>query len=220
MRALSEMLTHQNALRGIGIQQSRLQVEAIERQAKMLESQTGVWRDTFTRGAAILANYRLSTGKIQMMNSGLSELIVHEKLLGKSAEEQQQTYDAIGRAILQGNVRGLKSVGIELDANQQRLLQLYSRMGAYTQSIAMISKVIHQSFGGEAQRYMQSAEARAEMLGIRWKALRIEIGQRFLPLQEQLFDIYRRFIDVIGPYVIKTVDYIAKNFSRWAQIIN
>jgi hypothetical protein len=52
--ALNNLITNQNKLRGIGLEQSKEQVEMLERQAKALQEQSGIYSGVILKGDAYL----------------------------------------------------------------------------------------------------------------------------------------------------------------------
>ena len=51
--ALNNLIANQNRLRGISAQQSKEQVEALERQAKVLQEQSGIYSGTLLKGRSV-----------------------------------------------------------------------------------------------------------------------------------------------------------------------
>ena len=51
--ALNNLIANQNRLRGVGVQQSKQQVDLLERQARALQEQTGVWSGVLLKAMSI-----------------------------------------------------------------------------------------------------------------------------------------------------------------------
>lgn len=96
------------------------------------------------------------------MQKGIGGLLVYQRQMGRSAEETQGTFDAIGRAIYSGVGRGLKSVGIELSVLQQQALKMDATVGDYAANVAMLNREMQRQHGGAMREWMSTLPGQAE----------------------------------------------------------
>jgi hypothetical protein len=153
--ALNNLIANQNKLRGISLQQSREQVELLERQARTLQGQSGIYSGVLLKGDVYLAQFKLTTQQIQAMQPAMVNLLTYQRQMGRSAEEMPEVYAAVGKGIM-GQAKGLKSVGIELSEQQQRILKLNAAMGQYA-----ANREIQRQHGGAAEAFRRTLGGQA-----------------------------------------------------------
>jgi hypothetical protein len=157
------------------------QVELLKRQAKVLQNQTGIYSGVILKGDALLAQYKLSAQQIQRMQPAMMELLAYQRQLGRSAEEIQGTYEAVGRAIM-GQPRGLKAAGVELSDYQQRIIKLNAMMRNYAANARIIATEILKTHAGTTEAFRTSLGGQAAIAMARIKTGMEGIGEAIKPL--------------------------------------
>jgi hypothetical protein len=91
--------------------------------------------------------------------------------MGRSAEEMPAVYEDIGKAI-QGQTRGLRSIGVVLSDYEQRVVKMNAMMGDYRANAVIIAREIERQHGGAAAAFMRTpgglaAKEAADMLSMK-----------------------------------------------------
>ncbi len=152
------------AIKNQGLESTKLSA-AYKKQADELQDLTGVDNDVIASGQAMLQNF---VGQREISGE-LTTAIVD---LGAATGNIEGAFDIVGRAI-QGNVRGLKQYGIEIDATQDK----QARMDE------IITKLT-QKFGGQAQAQTQGLGS-LKLLKAAFDDVQKALGEQFAPLIEK-----------------------------------
>ena len=221
--ALNNLIANQNKLRGIGLEQSKQRVELLERQARRLQGQTGIYSGLLLKGDVYLAQFKLSTRQIEGMQQSMADLLTYQRQMGRSAESFPEVYQAVGKAI-QGQARGLKNVGVELSAQQQQYIKINALMGNYAANARIIAREIERqhagaaaafrkTLGGQAAIAMAQIQTGMERLGEALRPL-IQVGQiivsrfvtplldKFGELNKLVTDQWRGWVNYVDRYLV------------------
>jgi hypothetical protein len=209
--ALLLTITNQNKLRGIGVEQSKAQVEAIENANKALENQTGFSHKLFDTYAKTLNMYRMTPKYIQQAMPALADLVAYQK---KAGMDVTANADAFGKAML-GFPKALKAIGIEWNKIQ---LANFMKMDDIHKFQALISGM-ENAYGGAATHQDPLVKA-ANLAQIHWDETMAKIGDSWLPIMRKLTVFFGSIADIISPPLIKLSEFIAANFDSWVAVIN
>jgi hypothetical protein len=217
--ALNNLIANQNKLRGIGVQQSREQVEMLERQAKALQEQTGIYSGVLLKGDAYLAQFKLTAQQIQAIQGPMSNLLTYQRMMGRSAEDMPAVYEAVGKAIM-GQAKGLKSVGVELNEQQLRQLKLNAAMGNYAANAAMIAREIQRQHGGAARQFAGTLGGQAAIAMARIQSGMEKLGEALRPLIQVGQIIVSRFITPILEKFEGLNKIVTDHWKGWVKYID
>ena len=217
--ALGGLIAHQNALRHVSLEVSKEQTESIIKQAEALQQQSGIYAGIYVKGAATLAQYKLTTQQIEQMQKGIGELLVYQTQMGKSSEEIQGTYESIGKAIYGGIGKGLKSAGIELTPMQLKVLKMNATFGDYAANIAMINREMERQHAGGMALRMQSLGGQAALAKANTTAAMKRIGDATLPFVQTLTVLASKFLPILVPPFEKLSAIVQTHFKEWTRII-
>jgi hypothetical protein len=209
--ALTAIVTNQNKLRGIGAEQSKAQVEAIERQSKALMEQTGIYKEIFTHGAATLSQYKLSLAQIKMLQPAMADLMTYQRQMGIDSGSD---YDSIGKALM-GFPRGLKAMGIEFTKLQLKQFEMLSQ----ADKLRMIYLEIERQHGGAGAKFGESLAGQAVRAKFHWMETMTTIGDSWKPILQKTQIFWGSMADIIGPPLIKLSKFVAEQFDSWVKII-
>ena len=217
--ALNNLITNQNKLRGIGLEQSKEQVEMLERQAKALQEQSGIYSGVILKGDAYLAQFRLSARTIQQLQPAFVEILAYQRQMGASAEEIQGVYEQIGKGIM-GQTKGLRSIGVELSDYEQRVIKLNARMGNYAANARIIAAEIERQHAGTTKAFRESLGGQRAIAMTRVKTAIEGIGEAFKPLIQLGQIIVSRFIaPLLGPFR-QLNKIVLDNWKQWVAYVD
>jgi hypothetical protein len=149
------------ALQNQGIYSKEL-VEAYRAQAEAIEAKTGVDNDAIIKGQALL---QTMIGQIEIT----PELTAGIVDLSTQTGDLNGAFEIIGRAV-DGNTRGLKQYGIELDVNLSK-----------QERVEKITEILTQRFGGQAEK-MNEGLGSIKGLTTAFDEFEKQIGSRFAPI--------------------------------------
>ena len=210
--ALTALITNQNRLKGVGVEQSKRQVEQIERQAKALQEMSGIYKGIFLKDAEQLKVYRLSTAHVKELLPALADLTAFQKQAGIDSSGNAE---AIGKFAISGMGKGLRGIGIELTQQQTKLAQHLTM----AQRIQMVYREIERQHPGAAAARGKTLAGQAELAKSHWTESMTTIGDSFRPVQQKLTIFFGEIAGIIGPPLIKLSKFIAANFDSWTKIM-
>ena len=217
--ALSNLIMNQNKLRGVGVQQSREQVELLERQARALQHQTGIYSGVILKGDVYLSQFKLSTRQIVGMQGAMADLLTYQRQLGRSAESFPEVYEAIGKGIM-GTGKGLKSVGVELNAQQQQILKINALMGDYAANARMIAREIERQHGGAAATFISTLGGQAAKATADIDTFKEGLGEVLRPLIQLSQIIVSRFITPLAGGFERLNKIVMDHWKEWVNYID
>lgn len=222
---LTVQLREQARLRHQDLGIADAQLGAIQKQARALQEQTGIYQNVYLKGAAILAQAGLTTQQIQHMQPYIAQLIVANRMMGKSAEDMGEVYQAISKAVV-GMGRNLLSVGVKLDPITRELMVMAAKMHDFAYNINILEQTIAKVYGGAAVKYMRTLIGQADLAAAHIKDWKRRFGDAIIPVQLQLVRLQGQLFDIFGPYTLVLlkkfefgINLITKEFMRNREAI-
>jgi hypothetical protein len=215
--ALNNLIMNANRLRGIGLEQSKQQVEMLERQAKVLQESSGIYSGIILKGDAYLAQFRLSAQTIKALQPAFVDILAYQRSMGRSAEEMPAVYEDIGKAI-QGQTKGLRTIGVVLTEYEQRVIKWNAAMGRYQANAVIIAREIERQHGGSAAAFMKTPAGLAAKEAADMLTMKGELGKPLKTLlQLAQITVDKLVLSFFGP-IAKNADKLNQMLlSHWQQ---
>jgi hypothetical protein len=186
------------------------QTNEILKQAKALESYTGMSRNVFLQGATQLAQTRISPAQIRRLQPIIANLLADQRMKGQPESSMADIYGAVTQAI-RGRGQALARLGVYITDAESRMMKLSSLTGNFSYSLSVISKRINEAFGGAAARRLKTFEGQMEMMRTHTQAWQRVFGKAFEPVEQALTKIGVIILDAFGRDALSTL----KTFSAW-----
>jgi hypothetical protein len=213
-RELTTALMKNNEIRAHGIEFAQRQNAMIYKQAEAL-GKVGVISEEMYKGAAVtLAEIGVPTDSIIKSIGPMGDLVAQLKGAKATQEDLIGLANAMGRAINVGQLRPLRAYIKDLTkGDQDQFKALKTRQEQWNFLINRMKFA-----AGANIREGNTAEGIQRKLQNRIEQLRIEIGQRLLPIQAKMAEMWLKILDPKGgvePAILKTLDLLGKAIT-WA----
>lgn len=212
------LLKNERLLRGQNLDLALKDQKAIVAQSEALQQQTGIYKNVFEQGAMIFAQTHRTGREIESLQNSMANLLVSQKMQGKSAEELTQIYTAVGKAIQTGMARNLNSVGVFLTAQEKQLLMFNARVasftGDYSANIKIIEDAINRTYGGMAAARRGTLLGQADIAMANMRESMERMGDALLPVQLRLQIIFTKIIPLVEPIITRIAFLIDSVLKR------
>jgi len=212
------LLKNERLLRGQNVDLAQRDLKAIVAQSEALEQQTGIYKNVFEQGAMIFAQTHRTSGEIKNLQYSMANLLVSQKMQGKSAEELTQIYTAVGKAIQTGMARNLNSVGVFLTAQEKQLLMFNAKVasftGDYSANIKILEDAINRTYGGMAAARRGTLLGQADIAMANMRESMERMGDAILPVQLRLQIIFTKLVPLAEPIITRLAFLIDSVLKR------
>jgi len=208
------ILKNQRAVRGQNVDLAQKDLKNITDQAVKLQGLTGIYKNVYERGAMIFAQTHRTTEQIHEMQNVMANLLVSQKMQGKSAEDLQEVYLAVGKAIQTGMARNLNAVGVFLSPMEKQLLMIHAKMHDFTANIKIVEAAINRTYAGAAKARMGTLLGQADLAVANMQLSMEKMGDALLPVQQRLTIIFARMVPLIEPLVTRIANIINRVLER------
>jgi hypothetical protein len=153
------------------------------------------------------------------MQPALANLIVCNRQMGKTAEQSQEIYEAIGRGVM-GFGKGLKAIGIEMNPLMQRVLKMNAEMGQYAQNAIILVRETMRQHGGAFAEWMRTLPGQAIAAVADTQLAMKQIGDSMLPMQQMVQITVGKLLPVLVPPIVRLANIVSTHFAEWVRLID
>jgi hypothetical protein len=189
-------------------------LKTLNDQAMSLQQQTGLYKNIFERGSLTLAQAHLNVAEIKDLQYSMANVLAMQKMQGRSAEQMQETYQAVGTAIERGMGRSLSRQGIILTPIEQRLLSMNALVGNIGGNMRIIIGAMNRMAAGAAKLRMQTLTGQVDRALSNTLASLERIGNVLKPIGQRLAIIFGQVIPTIEPVVTRLAALIGDALKR------
>jgi hypothetical protein len=196
-RELFTALMKNRAVQAKGIEYGNLQLHLINKQADALGKVGVVSRDMYEDAATTLAEIGVPTGQIIDALAPMGDLLADLKGVKATQEDMVELANAMGRAINTGQMRPMRRFIKDLtSADQEQFKAMKTRQEQWDFLIRRM-----QFAAGANVREGRTEEGRIRMMQNHLQEVREEIGNKLLPIQAKLADMWNAILTQVEQFM-------------------